>query len=77
MSTGAIGDAHGIDLNSASEEELARVGGIGRERARRIVETRPFNSWEELKDVEGFSDKLVEDLQNAGATLGARSKRAG
>ncbi|MGZ4814422.1 MAG: ComEA family DNA-binding protein [Terriglobales bacterium] len=70
---GAIGDAKGIDLNSASEQELEQVGGIGPERARRIVEQRPFQSWDDLKNkVEGFSDKLVEDLKEAGATIGSR-----
>lgn len=67
---GAIGDAKGVDLNTASEDELERVGGIGRERARRIIENRPLKSWDDLKRIEGFSDKLVEDLRAAGATLG-------
>jgi DNA uptake protein ComE-like DNA-binding protein len=67
----AIGDAKGVDLNSASEEELENVGGLGRERARRIVQNRPFRSWDEVKRIEGFSDKLVADLQNAGATIGS------
>ncbi|MBV8097086.1 MAG: helix-hairpin-helix domain-containing protein [Acetobacteraceae bacterium] len=66
----AIGDAKGIDLNSASEDELDRVGGLGRERVGRIVQSRPFRSWDDLKRVEGFSDKLVQDLRDAGANLG-------
>ncbi len=74
---GAIGDANGIDLNSASEQDLARVGGIGQERARRIVDARPFRSWDDLKRVEGFSDTLVNDLRQAGATLGGSSRGAG
>jgi DNA uptake protein ComE-like DNA-binding protein len=32
---GAIGDAKNVDLNSASKEELERVGGLGQERAQR------------------------------------------
>ncbi len=36
--SGAIGKASGVDLNSADEQELERVGGLGRERARRIIE---------------------------------------
>jgi competence protein ComEA len=66
----AIGEAQGIDLNSASEQELEKIGGIGQERARRIVEGRPLKSWEDLKRVEGFSETLVDDLRKAGATLG-------
>jgi competence ComEA-like helix-hairpin-helix protein len=67
---GAIGSAENVDLNKASEEDLQRVGGIGEQRAKRIVENRPFQSWEDLKKVEGFNEKLVEDLQKSGATLG-------
>ena len=65
----AIGNARGIDLNSASEQDLERVGGLGRERAQRIVQSRPFNNWDDVKRIEGFSGKLIEDLRSAGATL--------
>jgi competence protein ComEA len=70
---GAIGNANGIDLNRASEQELDGVGGLGHERAQRIVQNRPFRSWDDLKRVEGFSDTLVDDLRQAGATLGEGS----
>jgi DNA uptake protein ComE-like DNA-binding protein len=69
----AIGDANGVDLNQASEQELDQVGGLGRERAQRIVQNRPFRSWDDLKRVEGFSEKLVDDLRQAGATIGEGS----
>ncbi len=68
--SGAIGKASGVDLNSADEQDLERVGGLGRERARRIVENRPFDSWDDVKRIEGFGDTLVSDLQKAGATIG-------
>jgi DNA uptake protein ComE-like DNA-binding protein len=74
--SGAIGDARNIDLNSSSEQELANVGGIGSQRARSIVENRPFRDWEDLKRVEGFSDTLVNDLRQSGATLGSQSRNA-
>jgi DNA uptake protein ComE-like DNA-binding protein len=70
----AIGNANNVDLNSTSEQELENVGGLGRERARRIVQSRPLNSWDDVKRIEGFSDKLVEDLRQAGATLGRSAK---
>lgn len=66
----AIGDAKNVDLNSASEQDLESVGGLGRERAARIVQSRPFKNWDEVKAIEGFSDKLVNDLKSSGATLG-------
>ncbi|HZU24059.1 MAG TPA: helix-hairpin-helix domain-containing protein [Bryobacteraceae bacterium] len=68
----AIGDADGVDLNSASERDLEKVGGLGRERAHRLVENRPLRNWDDVRNIEGFSDKLVSDLQNAGAKLGGR-----
>ncbi len=69
---GAIGDANGVDLNSASAQELENVGGLGRERAQRIIQARPLNSWDDVKKIEGFSDKLVNDLRQAGARIGGR-----
>jgi competence protein ComEA len=69
----AIGDAKNVDLNSASAEELDRVGGLGQDRVQRIIQNRPFKSWEDLERVEGFGGKLVEDLKRAGATLGNNS----
>jgi hypothetical protein len=62
----AIGNAQGVDLNSASAEELDKVGGLGEDRVRRIVENRPFRSWEGLEKVEGFGETLVADLKRAG-----------
>lgn len=74
--TSAIGEANGVDLNSATAEELDRIGGLGEERARRIAENRPFRSWDDLKRVEGFSDTLVDDLRQAGARLGSNEGRS-
>lgn len=70
---GAIGDANGVNLNSASREELERVGGLGPDRAERIIQQRPIRSWDDLKNMEGFSDKLVQDLRQAGATIGQKA----
>jgi DNA uptake protein ComE-like DNA-binding protein len=67
---GAIGDAKGVDLNSANQQDLERVGGLGQDRARRIIQARPLKSWDDLKKIEGFSDTLVNDLRQAGATIG-------
>jgi competence protein ComEC len=66
---GAIGDAKGINLNEASPDELKRIGGVGEERAQRLVEHRPYKSWEDVKKVEGFNETLVNDLKEAGAQI--------
>lgn len=60
-----------LDLNTATEEELARVKLIGPERARSIVENRPFEDWDDLTEVPGFNDPLIEYLRNAGFRIEA------
>ena len=51
-------DISPLDLNSATQEELAQLPGIGEELAGRIVEYReangPFESIEELMEVSGI-----------------------
>ncbi len=71
--SGAIGNAADVDLNTASEQELTNVGGLGAERAGRIVQRRPFRSWDEVREIEGFGQKLVDDLRRAGARIGGSS----
>ncbi len=67
---GAIGDARGVNLNTAGRDQLEQVGGLGRERAERLIQARPLDGWEDVKRIEGFSDTLVNDLKRAGATVG-------
>ena len=62
--------ARGVDLNLASEEELSSEVGLGPERAQRIVESRPLRTWDDLEAIEGFTERLVRELQGGGATLG-------
>ena len=73
----AIGDAQGVDLNTASAEQLDKVGGLGHDRVQRIIRNRPFRSWDDLKRVEGFGDTLVEDLRQKGAALGDQGQGSG
>ncbi len=60
------GYSYRIDLNSATVEELMLLRGIGRVRARRIVEYRqlngPFRSLEELLNIQGISERIVSDI---------------
>ena len=49
-----------IDLNSATEQQLDSLTGVGPELARRIIAARPFTSVDDLKKVSGISDKLLE-----------------
>lgn len=63
-----------MDINRASAEELERTFEVDGTRARYIVEHRerfgPFKSWEDVKQVPGFEDKMVENLRAAGLTVG-------
>lgn len=70
---GAIGNANGVDLNTASQQDLEGVGGLGPDRAKRIIQARPLNSWDDLKKIEGFSETLVNDLKQAGARIEKRA----
>src|SRR5262249_6099543 len=56
--TSAIGDAESVDLNSASAEELDRIGGLERERVDQIIKSRSFSSWSDLQRAEGFGGTL-------------------
>lgn len=59
-----------IDLNKASADEIARaVPQIGSERVNDLMDRRPFENWDDVKRVPGFSDGMVEDMQDAGVSL--------
>ncbi|MGK4005235.1 helix-hairpin-helix domain-containing protein [Sorangium sp. So ce1036] len=67
---------HQVDLNTASEAELAEVSDIGAQRARKIVEYREqrggFDSVDDLMNVEGFGPTLTDDLRSALTVSGGR-----
>lgn len=61
-----------VNINKASIEELETLKMIGRRRAEDLVKYRnehgPFKSCEDLKDVPGFSEKMIHDLEAEGLT---------
>lgn len=59
-----------LDLNHAGEEQLDQEVGLGPERARRLVESRPFASWDDVVRIEGFTQAVVDELRSRGAELG-------
>ena len=60
-----------VDLNTATERELADLPMVGPKRARDLIQHRPFRSWDEVERVPGFSKGMVDDLKSGGAQLGS------
>ena len=62
-----------LDLNHASEAQIAEIDLIGKKLAHAIVGKRSerggFRSWEELQDIPGLDAKRIAELQRA-ARLG-------
>lgn len=65
-------DPANIDLNTATEGELNHIPGLGLERVRLLISQRPFEQFNDLRKVPGFSESLIKELQQHGATLGKR-----
>ena len=53
-----------IDINSASEKELATLQGIGDVRAKAIVKNRPYRGKNELKDRKIIPESVYNDIQD-------------
>ena len=71
------GRSGGLDINSASAEELQRVFQMDGTRARYLIESRNriggFRSWDDIKrEAPSFDDGMIENLRKAGARLGSR-----
>lgn len=53
-----------LDPNTATEDELIQLKGIGPVLARRIIEARPFKSADELRRVKGIGPKKYEQIRS-------------
>lgn len=51
-----------VNINKAAKNELERIPGIGPVTAGRIIEARPFKSLNDLKNVHGIGEKLLERI---------------
>src|SRR5439155_24124223 len=66
-----------LDLNTATEQELASIQGLGRENAKKIVDycnqNGTFKSWEDLKRVPGMPTTMLDVLKRQGLTVGGKA----
>jgi len=56
--------AEPMDINTASEKDLATLKGIGDVRAKAIVKGRPYKGKNELADKEIISEKVYNDIKD-------------
>jgi hypothetical protein len=81
-------DMQKMDLNRASKEDLMQAQGISERLAEILIEFReqhgPVRDWEEIREVDGFSDQRLRILQenftlggNGGTRRSSRARGAG
>lgn len=52
-----------ISINTATQSELTSLSGVGEKTAEKIINGRPYQTLEDLKNVEGIGDKTFENLK--------------
>ena len=55
-----------IDINNASAEELDELWGIGTVKAKAIIDSRPFESLDDLIDVYGIGNVTLNNIKSQG-----------
>lgn len=53
-----------IDINEASSDELQQIIHIGPARAEDILDMRPFQSIDDLTDIDGIGDARIDDIKS-------------
>jgi competence protein ComEA len=63
-----------MDLNTATEQELTVIQGIGQDNAKKIVQHRlqngSFKTWDDLKRIPGLPPHMLDTLKRCGFTVG-------
>ena len=62
-----------MDLNTATEQQLTVIQGIGKDNAKKIVQHRlqvgTFKTWDDLKRIPGLPPHMSDTLKRCGFTL--------
>jgi competence protein ComEA len=53
-----------ISINNASAADLETISGVGPATAKKIIEGRPYNSLEDIKEVKGIGESTYENIKN-------------
>jgi len=61
-----------IDLNRASMNELSQIKMVGKLRAQRLFEHRPYKNWDDVAKVPGISVGMLSGLKKSGAQVGRK-----
>lgn len=59
-----------IDLNTADEATLAGLPMVGPEKARMLVQHRPYKKWRDIEKIPGMGGGMVDILAMAGVQIG-------
>ena len=66
-----------LDLNTATEQDLSGIQGVGKDKAKKIVDYRkhngPFKSWGDLLHVPGMPISMLDTLEHHGFTVGNKA----
>lgn len=65
-----------VNINTASQDELETIPGIGPTRAAQIIAGRPYSSVDELAKIAGISQAQVASLRPFVTTSGDTTKRS-
>ncbi|HEY0457361.1 MAG TPA: helix-hairpin-helix domain-containing protein [Verrucomicrobiae bacterium] len=59
-----------LDLNTATEKAIAEIPDIGPELARELCSHRPFETMEDVRQVPGMTEDMIDALLRGGAMVG-------
>jgi hypothetical protein len=60
---------YSINLNTVSPDVLVGMCCVGPARAEALMRRRPFRNWDDVAEVPGISELVVESLKRSGAHL--------